>query len=248
MDTGIFQDIGLSKSEIEIYVALLELGPSTSGPIINKTKLQSSVVHRSIKKLIDRGLITFVKIGKDKQYQATEPQNILHYIDTKRKKIQDLLPELEIKQNRAKERNETEMLIGKRAIFSMLDNLIKDSKANEEFLSFSLIEAHYDEDIIRFYKHYNLRRREKKLNVKVLVNKKVKKIYENKYTGELLKDANVRYTAFTFPQGIVIYKNYVVFLNWSENPMAVKITNDQMAKQFKQFFLLFYNQEKNAYA
>ncbi len=247
MDTSILQDIGLSKSEIDIYVALLELGPSTSGPIINKTKLQSSVVHRSIKRLVDGGLITFVKVGKDKQYQATEPENLLNYIDSKRKKIQDILPELKLKQKLAKEKNETEMFLGKRAIFSMLDNLIKDSQPEEDFLSFSLIEAHGDEEIIRFYKHYNLRRREKKLNVKVLVNKKVKKIYEKNYSKELLRKANVHYTSFNFPQGIIIHRAHVVFLNWSENPTAVKITNTQMAQQFTQFFLQFYNKEKDAY-
>src|SRR3989344_4466183 len=187
MDVSIFQDIGLSKSEIDIYVALLELGPSTSGPIISKTKLHSSVVHRTIKKLIERGLVTFVKAGKDKQYQASEPENLLNYIDNKRKRIQDILPELEIKQKLGKEKSETEMFSGKRAIFSMLDNLIKDSRKGDEFLSFSLIEAHGDQDIIRFYKHYNLRRREKELNVKVLVNKKVKKIYEKNYAKDLLK-------------------------------------------------------------
>ena len=247
MDISILQDIGLSKSEIDLYLALLELGPSTSGPIINKTKLQSSVVHRAVKTLIDKGLVTFVKVGKNKQYQATDPKNILNYIDDKRKKLQDVLPYLELKQSLGKEKNETEMLLGKRAIFTMLNGIIKDSKKGEEYLSFSLIDAHDDSEIIRFYTHYNLRRREKGLKVKVLVNKKVKKIYEKNYTKELLKKAGVRYTSFTFPQGIVIHKNNVVFLTWSENTMAIKVTNSQMAEQFRSFFLGFYNAEKNAY-
>ncbi len=247
MDITILQDIGLSKSEINVYLILLELGPSTSGPIINNTRLQSSVVHRSIKRLVERGLITFVKIGKDKQYQATEPKNLLNYLDLKRKKIQDLLPELELKQKVAKEKNETEMLLGKRAIFSMLDNLIKDAKAGEEFLSFSLIEAHDDQDIIKFYKHYNIQRQEKKLDVKVLVNKKVKKRYEQNYSKELLKKASIHYSTFSFPQGIIIYQESIIFVNWSESPMAVKITSSEMAKQFKRFFLQFYNKEKDAY-
>ena len=93
MDTSILEDIGLSAAEIKVYLTLLELGPSTSGPIIDKSKLQSSVVHRVIKTLIEKGLVTFVKIGKDKQYQATSPENILNYVDLKRKRLAEILPE-----------------------------------------------------------------------------------------------------------------------------------------------------------
>lgn len=247
MDASILQDIGLSKAEIEVYIALLELGPSTSGPLIGKTKLQSSVVHRTVKHLIEKGLITFIRVRKDKQYQASDPKNILDYIENKKRRINDLLPELELKQRLAKEKNEVEMFLGKRAIFTLLENLIRDSKIGDEYFSFSLIEAHNDPEIIRFYLHYNRRREDKKLVVKVLVNKKVRRIYERNYPKGLLKKANVRYTSLIFPQGVVILKNVLVFLDWSEQPMAVKITNSKMANQFRDFFLMFYNKEKNAY-
>lgn len=45
MDTQILEDIGLTNAEIKVYIALLELGTSTAGPIIEKTGLQNSVVH-----------------------------------------------------------------------------------------------------------------------------------------------------------------------------------------------------------
>ena len=68
MDEKILENIGLSKAEIKVYLALLELGPSTSGPIIQKSELQSSVVHRVLKTLLDKGIITYIKIGKDNNY------------------------------------------------------------------------------------------------------------------------------------------------------------------------------------
>ena len=115
-------------------------------------------------------------------------------------------------------------------------------------MSFSLIEPHDDKEVVDFYQIYNLRRRDKKIKVKVLVNNKVKPIYEKNYTKELLKKANVRYTSFHFPQGIIIFRNNVTFVHWGENPFAVRITNKEMAEQFKEFFLEFYNKEKDAYS
>ncbi len=247
MDETILEDIGFSKAEIKIYVALLELGPSTSGPIIRKSDLQSSVVHRVLKSLLEKGLITFVKIGKDNQYQASEPKNLVNFIEDKKKRLLDVLPLLETKKKLSKENYSAEMFVGKKAMFSLLLNMIVDAKSKEEYLSFSLIEPHDDKDVVLFYQNYNLRRREMKLSVKVLVNKKVKPIYERNYSKELLRKANVRYTSFHFPQGVVIFRDSLVFVNWSKNPFAVKIINKEMAFQFKQFFLEFYESEKNAY-
>jgi sugar-specific transcriptional regulator TrmB len=247
MNTEILEGLGFSKAEIKIYLALLELGPSTSGPIIQKSGLQSSVTHRALKTLLEKGIITFVKVGKDNNYQATDPKNLIDFIDNKKKKFLDLLPELEAKQKQGKSNYSTEMFLGKKAMFSTLLNIIKDAKPNENYLSFSLIEPHDDEEIVDFYETYNLRRREKRLRVKVLVNKKVKPIYEKNYTKELLKKANVRYSSFHFPQGIILFRETVTFVHWGENPYAIKITNQEMANQFKQFFLEFYNTEKDAY-
>ena len=36
MDLQILQDIGLSKSEIQLYITLLKIGKTTTGPIISK--------------------------------------------------------------------------------------------------------------------------------------------------------------------------------------------------------------------
>lgn len=247
MDETILENIGLSKSEIKIYLVLLELGPSTSGPIIQKTNIQSSVVHRSLKTLLDKGIITFVKVGKDNNYQPTDPKNIVDFIENKKKNFLDILPELEARQKRGGQNYSTEMFLGKRAMFSALLGIIAEGKAKEEYLSFSLIEPHDDEEIVQFYHSYNLRRREKKLNVKVLVNTQVKPIYEKNYPIDLLKKANVRYTSFHFPQGVIIFRDRVVFVHWGENPFAVKIVNGEMASQFREFFLEFYEKEKNAY-
>ena len=68
METAILQDLGLTNAEIKIYIALLELGVATAGPIIDRTRLQNSVVHMTLHKLGDKGFVTFVKKGKIKHF------------------------------------------------------------------------------------------------------------------------------------------------------------------------------------
>ena len=247
MDTAILEDIGLSNSEISVYLTLLELGESTSGRIIDHSKLHSSVVHRALNSLVLKGLITYVVVGKNRHYQSINPDNLVSFINDKKKRLLTLLPKLQAKKDLGKDRNETEMFVGNSAIFSMLNSLIANGTKGEPYLSFSLIEPHDQPDVVLFYKNFNLRRREKKLSVKVLVNKAVQKIYEAHYTRILLKKANVRYTSFTFPQGLIIFRDYVIFINWSQQPMAVRVQSKLMAKQYSDFFMEFYDKEKDAY-
>ena len=87
MDITILEDLGLSITEIKVYLSLLELGSSTAGPILEKSQLQNSVVHRAINTLITKGLINFILEGKRKIYQATDPENFITYIDEKKKRF-----------------------------------------------------------------------------------------------------------------------------------------------------------------
>ena len=92
MDTQILEDIGLTNAEIKVYLALLELGTSSAGYILDRSGLQNSVVHMTLNKLIDKGFITFVKEGKRNHYQAANPNHIIEFINQKKERFQSLLP------------------------------------------------------------------------------------------------------------------------------------------------------------
>ena len=49
MNTKILEDLGLTKSEIKVYLALLELGSSSAGDILKKANIHNSVFHFTIK-------------------------------------------------------------------------------------------------------------------------------------------------------------------------------------------------------
>ncbi len=91
MNTQILEDIGLTNAEIKVYLALLELGTATAGPILVNSELQNSVVHMTLNKLIEKGFVTSVKEGKRNQYQATNPKNISTYINEKKERFEELL-------------------------------------------------------------------------------------------------------------------------------------------------------------
>lgn len=105
MNTKILEEIGLTSSEIKVYLALIELGSSKKGPIVKKAGITSSKIYEVTDKLIKRGLASYVVKDKMKYFNAAPPSRIKEYLKEKEAKIKKqeneldkLLPCLELKQ------------------------------------------------------------------------------------------------------------------------------------------------------
>ena len=67
MDTKLLEEIGLTKTEIKLYLALLKLGQSTTTGIVREAQVHASKVYEFLDKLIQKGLVTYV-IKANKRY------------------------------------------------------------------------------------------------------------------------------------------------------------------------------------
>jgi len=152
------QELGLGRRESLCYISLLELGSSKVGHILRKTGIPSSKIYEILDKLIKRGLVTYVIKNNIKHYQANDPKTLLHYIEEKKKKIEQVLPELLLKQ-RYSTKQHVELFEGQKAIFTLFTNLIFDAKPKELYLVFSINEENKTEQANLFFKNLALRRR-----------------------------------------------------------------------------------------
>ena len=224
------QELGLNRRESICYTALLELGSSKVGEIIKKTEIPSSKIYEILEKLIKKGLVSYIIKGKIKHYQASDPKTLLNYIDEKKKKVQEIILQLLSKQKLSKRQN-VEIFEGQKAIFSLFTDLIHDAKPKELYLIFSINEENKNEQANLFFRNLTIRRKEKKLDVKLLKN--IKYYKKEKHTKLKLK-----YTKFNLPQGITIFRNNVIILSWVESPIAINIESEIFADQLREFFLV----------
>ncbi len=81
------QEIGLTQSEIKVYLALLKLGSSTKKSIVKEAKITPSKLYEIVDKLINKGLVSYVKKNKVLHFSAAPPEQVLDYLDTKVQKI-----------------------------------------------------------------------------------------------------------------------------------------------------------------
>ncbi|MBU0667014.1 MAG: hypothetical protein ABIC91_07255 [Nanoarchaeota archaeon] len=139
------------------------------------------------------------------------------------------MPELLLKQKLSKKQS-VEMYEGQKALFAVFNELIANAKTNEEYLVFSINEENKSKQINLFLRNITLKRKEKKLDVKLLKNMKY-------YVKEKHSKLKLRYTNFNLPQGITIFQDKVIILSWEKDPMAIKIESETFAKQLREFFL-----------
>jgi sugar-specific transcriptional regulator TrmB len=231
MDVSILEDIGLSNAEIKVYIALLELGTSTAGPILDRSGLQSSVVFMTLNKLVDKGFVSFIKEGTRKHYQASNPNHIVDYINEKKERFEEVLPELLLKQETAKEKPEVVVFRNIRGVKELLMELL-NSGGNEHHTfgstgdSLMLGEA--------WWVRYHNMRVEKGIKAQLLFNESLKKWKAEFRYGK----CEVRYTTEGFEPltETIIRNNKIGIIIWTEKPIGILIENSIAAKSYDQFF------------
>ena len=228
------EGLGLTKGEIKIYLTLLELGETKVGLIIEKSSMASSAVHNSINSLIEKGLVSYIKKNKIKNYNAVSPKQLLNFIEEKKKKIREILPELESKQKNSQIHAGAEVFVGIKGIITLLNLFIEDTKENDEFLFFSADVSEKNKEIQEFYERYDLKRKQKKLVVKGIAPKKLKPLFVKR------KSLNMRYADMPLPSNTGICNNKIVLFSWGEKPIGYLIRSKQISESYAEFFKVFW--------
>jgi len=234
MDIEILEDLGLTKSEIKIYISLLELGSTNAGNILKKSKLQNSVVHRALNSLIEKGLVNYVLEGKRKIYSATDPENFNKYIDDKKERFKQILPELKKKQLLAKEIKSATIYNGKRGIKEVYYKLI-NLPNSKEYITFG-----GGLDVAKFMGDDWWMLLHKK---RVLNNLPARQIYDEtvKYIGiEIIKNpiTKIKYLPSNFAQfqETVIVKDYIAINVFSNEGYSFLIKDKKVADGYRKYF------------
>ena len=236
MDTKILEDIGLTNAEIKVYLALLELGSSTAGHILEKSGLQNSVVHMTLHKLIDKGFITFIKEGRVHHYQAANPKHIIEYINEKKERLEKILPELLIKQQNAKQKPEITTFRGIRGIRELLYELLGAGGIEHHTFGSS------EKSLIMgdaFWMSYHQKRAEKGINAKLIFNKSLEKWCDiNLYPKAAYKFTKQGFEPLT---ETIIRNDKIGIILWLDKPIGTLIHNKAAADSYDQFFNMMWN-------
>ena len=72
--------LGFSNNESRVYLSLIKLGSSKAGMIAKHAELDRSSTYNALKSLLQKGLVSYVTIGKTKWFQSSSSNNIVNYL------------------------------------------------------------------------------------------------------------------------------------------------------------------------
>ena len=234
--------IGLSGNEAGIYLALLGLGPSLVSKIVEKTNINRTNIYDRLKRLINKGLVSYVIKNNRKYFYAAEPKRIMRYLEEKEEKIQkekelaeEIIPRLEGIRPLTKEET-VEVYEGKEGLKTILEDIIK-SKQN--ILTYGS-EGNFSEILKFYFRHYLKRLEKAKIKMKVIFN------YDDTKKPFGWKFAEVKYIpkGYKTPTETTIYGNKVAIFLLTEQPKAILIKSETIAESYKRYFNLLWKAAK----
>ncbi len=218
--------LGLTSSEAKIYVSLIENGRLQAGMISRKTGIHRRSVYDSLERLIEKGLVSWIKENDKRYYYAENPEKLSDIVNMKKQLVDSMLPTLNIKFNEKKEKQETKFYKGLDGIKSILEDQINTEKP------VYIIGASYDASkILKYYMpHYTSTRVKKKLKLYL--------IYAGGKREFAIPYGETAYLpeSYASPVSTNIYGDKVAIVVWSIEPVAILIKNKNVADTYKNYF------------
>jgi len=230
MNTNILKDLGLSKNEINIYIAGLKLGLSNVTTFAEETKLARSTAYDSLKALKEKGLASEIIKSSSRYFNVAEPRIILKKLQEKETKLKQLLPELEILHKTKIELPEVQFYKDREGFKTVTENILKIK--NKIVLGF--VASKNLEYLPIFHSQFRRKRKENNIKIKIITEKSKitqalkkddkKELRETKFFDKIIKNNKT---------SLFIYDNKLAYINATQDEQLGIITKNKNIVNFQ---------------
>lgn len=173
---NILKQLGFSEKEIQVYLSLLNLGPSSVREIAQKAQVNRGTTYDILKSLMKRGLVSYYHQDKHQYFLAEDPDKIKNVLDDKineltqsKSEILKIIPELKSIYNKAEaEKPVVKYYEGKKGVKIILEDVLEtmEDSENKEYYVYSAsdVREHLYNDFPNFAKE----RVKRKIKCKVI--------------------------------------------------------------------------------
>ncbi|TKJ17792.1 hypothetical protein CEE44_04660 [Candidatus Woesearchaeota archaeon B3_Woes] len=247
MNKELLEEIGLTKSEINVYLALLELGSSSTGKIVDKSGASSSKIYEILDKLMQKGLVSFIIKSGVKYFEAAPPERIMDYMMEKeekfnqqKKEINKIIPELKLKQKLSKYKSEATIFKGLKGGETAFRYLVNSMTKDDEWVGFviSFNNRRYFDLLTKIHEW----RAKKGLKSRMIFNEKDK---NDGKVREKLSHTKVKYVPdeLQTPSIVNVAGNITLINVMAEEITVFMIESKEVADSFRNQFEMRWNQD-----
>ncbi|MBI2410470.1 MAG: hypothetical protein HYV32_01055 [Candidatus Kerfeldbacteria bacterium] len=225
--------LNFTSNQADIYVALLELGQTKIGPLLQKTGFHRNIAYRALDDLISRKLVTKITKRGVAYFHALDPHPLLDELQQ-----QEDVAKLAIKEITSKKQvsySESLVLSGREGIRDVVEMIIREGA--DVYLIGSIMNLPRALGKERDY----FQKRIEKRGIKhfALLQPHI----QNEPDFSIFADA--RYLPNNFPPSplvIWIFGNVVAHVLWEEPETIFVIRNKKLAENYRQYFQILWKQ------
>lgn len=235
-------NLGLTQNETKVYLALLELGSTTTGALISRTGLHVPRVYDALRGLVRKGLTSFVIKNKKKHFEAADPERFIDLLKEKEKMFNESLPALrKLKLSAELQFEAATIFKGKRGLRTVLDSMLSELANGEEYLDFG-VSGIFRQVMGIYWDRWQEMKKISKVNSRVIFDEKLR-------GSQLVSDYIGKYrfvpSKYFCPSDTMIYNDKIVIFAWTADPpTAVLIRDASTAKGYRNIFELMWSKAK----
>lgn len=235
------EDLGLSRNESLTYKALLEIGQTKTGAIVKKTGLHRVLIYDALESLIKKGLASYVIKENIKYFQATNPKNLVDFLEEKTQNAKSLIPDLKNLMPHTESKQSVVVYEGVKGLKSAMNNMLNELTHKDDHYVFA--SGNMEPALGDYYYLYQKEKEKKKIKTHIIYDtsfKPHKDIIKSTY-GDIKF-----YHIGIFPTDTWIYKDKVLIVTYTANPaFAILITSKETADSYKKIFEGFWKKAKD---
>lgn len=241
-------EFGLAEKEARIYLALVELGPSSVTKIARRAKVSRTNAYHLLNGLLADGLVTSFEGESKIIFAAERPdklvlflRNRLYDAQKKLKMAEDILPDLETLYKDPDKKVAVRYLDGVEGVMSAYEDTLQDP--DKEILAYGSVEeaeSFYPGYLDGYFK----RRTDKNISVRSIFAACERSFQSKKRDKKLLRKTRIVPESLQIKPEINIYGNKVAIMSLKED-FGVVIESEDVSQAFRNMFELAY--ERAAY-
>ena len=245
--------LGFNKAEALTYLALLDLGESSAGPIVKEVGMHRQQIYDALAVLKRNNLVSEVVKKNRKHWTASHPQEVVRQINEKEALAEKILPSLTAQFNLSANKQEVKVYDGVSGFITVHKINIKKQPKNT---SVPVIGANGWNwvDIMReghYLKPYEKTRITKNITHKLVFFEKervgttelVKKYFGDNPTKRK-REYRFLPDQFASPVGMQIWHDNVTLIIYQPTVLVIQITNMFVVENFRKYFDLLWKMAK----
>ena len=244
----LLEELNIAGNEAKVYLACLELGPTTITKIARKAEVERATVYAILDRLKEKGLVSIEVKESDRHIQVESPEKLLmlsrhkkRTIEEKEHDFKEILPDLLASVNQRGKQPKVRFYEGKEQFMAVFDQALDEAK--EKMYFFGAASIFVDLISYQFEKEWIKRRVRKKIHIDILVHK-------TPLTERFkIDDSKEMRTTRFLPSNMKFEASYLLWGNkialWNPVvPLAIVIEDDIIVKMFKEMFLGLWGKAK----